>query len=397
MKDSGKTGRRGRGSNTGRPDSGAADIPDSKHTAAEDADAETIGAKDIDSLELDPLELEAVVLDPPHAHRSGGDTVEVDAAEVEVVDEPETSKKASKPAPAPEVIELADSGALTRRDSLQVYMAEMRRYPVLSPEEEHELAVRFHETGDEEAAYRLVTSNLRFVVKVAREYQRAVHNLLDLIQEGNVGLLEAVRRFDPHRGVRLPSYAVWWIRAYVIRYVMNNFRMVKVGTTQAQRRLFFNLQKEKARLEASGFTPTTVQLAENLGVRERDVEEMQLRMAISAEVSADAPVGIDTETRVLDLLPSEANVEEDVADSEFFSLMKRQLDLFSETLSGRDEQIWRERLVSEDPITLAELGGRWGVSRERVRQVEAALKKKLREFLVDALGEQPPLLEDSRG
>jgi RNA polymerase sigma-32 factor len=341
MKDSGKTGRRGRGSNTGRPDSGAADIPDSKHTAAEDADAETIGAKDIDSLELDPLELEAVVLDPPHAHRSGGDTVEVDAAEVEVVDEPETSKKASKPAPAPEVIELADSGALTRRDSLQVYMAEMRRYPVLSPEEEHELAVRFHETGDEEAAYRLVTSNLRFVVKVAREYQRAVHNLLDLIQEGNVGLLEAVRRFDPHRGVRLPSYAVWWIRAYVIRYVMNNFRMVKVGTTQAQRRLFFNLQKEKARLEASGFTPTTVQLAENLGVRERDVEEMQLRMAISAEVSADAPVGIDTETRVLDLLPSEANVEEDVADSEFFSLMKRQLDLFSETLSGRDEQIRR--------------------------------------------------------
>ena len=395
MKDSGKTGRRGRGSNTGRPNSGAGDIPDSKHAAAETTDAD-----DIDSLEFDSLELEAVVLDPPHAHRSDGDAAKVDAAkvdaaEVEVVDEPVTSKKAATP--APEVIELADSGALTRRDSLQAYMAEMRRYPMLSPEEEHELAVRFHETGDEEAAYRLVTSNLRFVVKVAREYQRAVHNLLDLIQEGNVGLLEAVRRFDPHRGVRLPSYAVWWIRAYVIRYVMNNFRMVKVGTTQAQRRLFFNLQKEKSRLEASGFTPTTVQLAENLGVRERDVEEMQLRMAMSAEVSADAPVGIDTETRVLDLIPSEANVEEDVADSEFFSLMKQQLDVFSETLSGRDEQIWRERLVAEDPITLAELGERWSVSRERVRQVEAALKKKLREFLVDALGEQPALLEDSRG
>jgi len=397
MKDSGKTGRRGRGSKTGRPGSGAADIPGSRHSAAEDADAETTDAEDIDSLELDPLELEAVVLDPPHAHRSAGDMAEVDAAEVEVIDELTTSEEAPAPAPAPEVIELVDSGALTQRDSLQAYMAEMRRYPVLSPEEEHELAVRFHETGDEEAAYRLVTSNLRFVVKVAREYQRAVHNLLDLIQEGNVGLLEAVRRFDPHRGVRLPSYAVWWIRAYVIRYVMNNFRMVKVGTTQAQRRLFFNLQKEKARLEASGFTPTTVQLAENLGVRERDVEEMQLRMAMSAEVSADAPVGIDTETRVLDLIPSEANVEEDVADSEFFSLMKRQLDIFSETLSGRDEQIWRERLVSDDPITLAELGERWGVSRERVRQVEAALKKKLREFLVEALGEQPPLLEDSRG
>ena len=397
MKDSGKTGRRGRGSNTGRRSTDAADIPDSKHIAAEDAGAETIDAEDIDSIELDPLELEAVVLDPPHAHRSDGDTAEVEGAEVEVLDEPATSKEAAAPVPAPEVIELVDSGALTRRDSLQAYMAEMRRYPVLSPEEEHELAVRFHETGDEEAAYRLVTSNLRFVIKVAREYQRAVHNLLDLIQEGNIGLLEAVRRFDPHRVARQANTAVRWIRAYVIRYVMNNFRMVKVGTTQAQRRLFFNLQKEKARLESSGFTPTTVQLAENLGVRERDVEEMQLRMAMSAEVSADAPVGIDTETRVLDLIPSEANVEEDVADSEFFSLMKRQLDIFSETLSGRDEQIWRERLVSEDPITLAKLGERWGVSRERVRQVEAALKKKLREFLVDALGEEPPLLEDSRG
>ena len=158
------------------------------------------------------------------------------------------------------------SSALVTRDALGAYLAEIRKYPILSREEEHELALLYHETGDTDAAMRLITSNLRLVVMVAREYQRAIHNLLDLIQEGNVGLLEAVKQFDPHRGVRLPSYAVWWIRAYVIRYVMNNFRLVKVGTTQAQRRLFFNLQKEKVRLEREGFTPTAKLIAENAGL-----------------------------------------------------------------------------------------------------------------------------------
>ncbi|HET9062364.1 MAG TPA: sigma-70 family RNA polymerase sigma factor, partial [Candidatus Binatia bacterium] len=158
------------------------------------------------------------------------------------------------PAPEPATVEApAPAGALVPQDPLSTYLAEIRRYPVLSREEEHELAVRYFEHEDEEAAYRLITSNLRLVVMIAREYQRAFHNLLDLVQEGNVGLLEAVKKFDPYRGVRLPSYAVWWIRAYIIRYIMNNFRLVKVGTTQAQRRLFFNLQKEKARLESEGF------------------------------------------------------------------------------------------------------------------------------------------------
>src|SRR5579883_2553345 len=155
--------------------------------------------------------------------------------------------------PGPASGEPRSPGALVPADTLQRYLAEIRRIPVLSREEEHALAVRWHEHGDRQAAWRLVTANLRLVVMIAREYQRAVHNLLDLIQEGNVGLLEAVKNFDPYRGIRFPSYAVWWIRAYVIRYIMNNWRLVKVGTTQAQRKLFFNLQKERERLEREGF------------------------------------------------------------------------------------------------------------------------------------------------
>jgi RNA polymerase sigma-32 factor len=227
---------------------------------------------------------------------------------------------------------------------------------------------------------------------IAREYQRAFHDLLDLVQEGNVGLLEAVKQFDPYRGVRFPSYAVWWIRAYVIRHVMNNFRLVKVGTTQAQRRLFFNLQKEKARLEAKGFTPTPGMLAESLGVKPKEVIEMDMRMGAGAEVSVDAPVSGEGDAKVLDTLPSQtASVEDTVADSEFFSLMTEKLGEFRERLEGRDLEIFDERLVGEDPITLQELGDRYGVSRERVRQIEEALKGRLREFLVDAVRDDAPI------
>ncbi|MGH7962161.1 MAG: sigma-70 family RNA polymerase sigma factor, partial [Candidatus Binatia bacterium] len=173
---------------------------------------------------------------------------------------------------------LSADTALVPADSLQRYLAEIRRYSLLSPAEEHELAVRYKEHGDIEAAYRLVTGNLRLVVMIARNYQRAFRNLLDLIQEGNVGLMEAVRKFDPYRDVRFPSYAVWWIRAYIIRYIMNNWRVVKLGTTQAQRKLFFNLQKEKDRLAAEGFTPGPKLLAQNLGVKEGEVVEMEQRM-----------------------------------------------------------------------------------------------------------------------
>lgn len=277
-----------------------------------------------------------------------------------------------------------DPGALVPADALSRYLAEIRTYPILTREEEHELAVRYFEQGDRAAAVKLVTSNLRLVVMVAREYQRAFHNLLDLIQEGNVGLLEAVKQFDPYRGVRFPSYAVWWIRAYVIRYVMNNFRLVKVGTTQAQRRLFFNLKKEKARLEALGFQPTAARIAESLGVKEKEVIEMDQRLGASSEVSVETPLGHDSGAgTILDLLPSASgSAEAEVSEGEFFALMKEKLEEFAVTLKGREAEIFRDRLVAEDPLTLQELGDRYGVSRERVRQMEAALKKKLREYLV---------------
>jgi len=161
------------------------------------------------------------------------------------------------------------------------YLQEIRRYALLTREEEHALAVRYQTDHDVEAAYKLVTGNLRLVVMIAREYQRSFRTLLDLVQEGNIGLMEAMKNFDPYRGVRFPSYAVWWIRAYIIRYVINNWRMVKLGTTQAQRKLFFNLQKEKDRLEREGFVAGPKLLADRLGVKEKEIIEMQQRLGAS--------------------------------------------------------------------------------------------------------------------
>src|SRR5206468_1620378 len=177
------------------------------------------------------------------------------------------------------------------------------------------------EHEDRQAAWRLVTANLRLVVMIAREYQRAFHNLLDLVQEGNVGLLEAVKNFDPYRGIRFPSYAVWWIRAYIIRYIMNNWRLVKVGTTQAQRKLFFNLAKERERLEREGFTPSPKLIAQRLDVREKEVVEMEQRLA-ARDVSVDAPVGEDEDATLLDFLPSREHTAEAVADKEYHRLIR---------------------------------------------------------------------------
>ena len=269
-------------------------------------------------------------------------------------------------------------------DSLQRYLAEIRRIPLLSREEEHALAVRWKEHGDREAAVRLVTANLRLVVMIARDYQRAVHNLLDLVQEGNVGLLEAVKNFDPYRGVRFPSYAVWWIRAYVIRYVMNNWRLVKVGTTQAQRKLFFNLQKERQRLEREGFSPTPKLIAQGLGVKEREVVEMQQRLA-GRDLSVDTPLDDGDDVTMLDFLASPAQTADAVATEEYHELVRRTMAEFKQTLSGKDLVIYERRLEAlmrdEDPETLQTIGDEYGITRERVRQIEARLKRRLGAFL----------------
>src|SRR5213593_327857 len=219
---------------------------------------------------------------------------------------------------------------------------------------------------------------------IAREYQRAFHNLLDLIQEGNVGLLEAVRNFDPYRGIRFPSYAVWWIRAYIIRYIMNNWRLVKVGTTQAQRKLFFNLAKERERLEREGFTPLPKLIAQRLDVKEREVVEMEQRLA-ARDVSVDAPVGEDEDATLLDFLPSREQTADTVADKEYHRLIRKTANEFQKTLEGKDLVIYERRLAplmrDEEPVTLQEIGDEFGITRERVRQIEARVKKRFAEYL----------------
>jgi RNA polymerase sigma-32 factor len=271
--------------------------------------------------------------------------------------------------------------ALVPFDPLQRYLAEIRRFPLLTREEEHRLAVEYKEYGNVEAAYKLVTANLRLVVMIAREYQRAFKNLLDLIQEGNMGLMEAVKNFDPYRGVRFPSYAVWWIRAYMIRYIMNDWRMVKIGTTQAQRKLFFNLQKEKEKIESEGLTPGPKLLAQRLNVKEDEVVEMEQRLA-SRDLSVDVPVGDDNEATLLHFLPDEKqNPEEQFADSQYRQLLSEKLEVFAKTLKDKELVIYRERLLNEEPLTLREIGEKYGISRERVRQIEERVKKKLKSFL----------------
>jgi len=285
------------------------------------------------------------------------------------------------------------ASALVPADALQRYLAEIRRIPILSREEEHALALRWREQGDRQAAWKLVTSNLRLVVLVAREYQRALHNLLDLVQEGNVGLLEAIKNFDPYRGIRFPSYAVWWIRAYIIRYIMNNWRMVKVGTTQAQRKLFFNLQKERERLEREGFSPAPRLIAQRLNVKEKEVIEMEQRLA-ARDISVNAPLEPGEDTTLLDFLPSSAQTADAVADEEYHRLVREKAEEFKRTLKGKDRVIYERRLESlmrdEDPVTLQEIGDEYGISRERVRQIEARLKKRLGDYL----REQIPDIKD---
>ena len=284
-----------------------------------------------------------------------------------------------------EVIDSEEDGgadkALVTFDPLQRDLAEIRRFALLSREEEHRLAVDYKEYGNVEAAYKLVTANLRLVVMIAREYQKAFKNLLDLIQEGNMGLMEAVKNFDPYRGVRFPSYAVWWIRAYMIRHIMNDWRMVKIGTTQAQRKLFFNLQKEKEKLEAEGLTPGPKLLAQRLNVKEDEVVEMEQRLA-SRDLSVDMPMGDDEEATLLHFLPDQKDSpEEQIAETQYQQLLREKMEQFAGALKDKELVIFRERLLNEEPLTLREIGEKYDISRERVRQIEERVKRKLKAFL----------------
>ncbi len=265
---------------------------------------------------------------------------------------------------------------------LQIYLQQIARYPLLEPEEEYELARKQFDGGDVGAAHRLVTSNLRLVVKIANDFRQAQLNLLDLIQEGNYGLMQAVKRFNPYKGVKLSSYAAWWIRAYILKYIMDNKSQVKIGTTADQRKLYYNLEKTARKLLAEYDHVDAKLLAEHLNVREKDVEEMQARLA-APDVSLDAPLGDgpDAVTRG-QLLPTPgANADELLANAEVRRIFDEHLAEFRATLKGRDLEIFDARLMSDEPLTLQDLGDRYGVTRERARQIEGRILQKLRQFV----------------
>ena len=280
---------------------------------------------------------------------------------------------------------------MERLDPMAAYLREVQRHPLLTPEQTHELAAKFVQTQDPAIAAQLVTANLRLVVKIAYEYRRAYKNIMDLVQEGNIGLMQAVKRYDPYRGVKLSSYAAWWIRAYILRFILNNWRLVKLGTTQAQRKLFFNLRKKRAELQAMGVDPTNAEIAKHLNVPESDVAEMDVRLAQS-EKSLDAPVG-DADGRAIakvDMMPAAgAGPETQMADEELQSLLKDKLAEFRKTLAGKEKDvaIFDMRLVADDPLTLQDLGDKFGISRERVRQLEQRLLARLRDYLKREMGD----------
>ena len=313
----------------------------------------------------------------------GGDAPP-DSAELQDTDASENDIPAASRGPD-------SASSIERFDALSTYLREVQRHPLLSPEETQSLAVNFLQTQDAAIAARLVTANLRLVVKIAYEYRRAYKNIMDLIQEGNIGLMQAVKRYDPYRGVKLSSYAAWWIRAYILRFILNNWRLVKLGTTQAQRKLFFNLRKKRAELAALGIEPTNAEIAKQLNVPESEVEDMEVRLQAS-EKSLDAPVG-DAEGRAIakvDMMPSLVKGPEAImAEGELQALLKGKLADFRKTLEGKEKElaIFDERLVADEPLTLQELGDRFGISRERVRQLEQRLTGKLREYLQDEMGD----------
>jgi len=268
-------------------------------------------------------------------------------------------------------------------DAFARYTAELAKHPPISRELEHDLAVRFRVHGDLDAAQQLVLANLRLVVKIAMEYRRAWTQALDLIQEGNVGLVQAVERFDPYAGTKLSTYAAYWIRAYVLKYLLDNIRMVRLGTTRAQRKLFFRLNKEKRALEAEGFRVEPKRIAERLDVAEADVVEMEQRLGQS-DLSMEAPTRRDEEggSTFGDFVSGGgASAEQTVGDQELRRVFLEQVAIFAEGLDARDRQIVEERLLAEEPRTLAELGKDFGVTRERVRQLEARVIDRLREHL----------------
>jgi RNA polymerase sigma-32 factor len=319
--------------------------------------------------------------------------VEIVDDESDVIDVSDASESSPDPSDIivkpSEPVATSNERGLVTADPVAMYMAEVRKYPLLSKEEERELAVKLYETGDQEAAEKLVTSNLRFVVKVAAEYAKFGAKLIDLVQEGNIGLMHAVKEFNPYKNVRLITYAVWWIRGYIQEYLMKQHSLVKIGTTQNQRKLFYRLQKEKDKLDKLGEDSNAEALSKTLGVSVEEVRDMAQRLG-----SSDLSLDYTFEDGGRSLLESqdfadEQQVEDLFALREELSLLGETIDSLKEHLNEREIEILEDRLLSDTPLKLQEIGEKHGVSREAVRQMEARLMKKLKESLEQRLIEAP--------
>ena len=276
--------------------------------------------------------------------------------------------------------------SVVKFDPLQRYLSEISQYSLLTREQEKELGSKVKDHQDPDAAYVLVTSNLRLVVKIALEYQRVwMQNLLDLIQEGNIGLMQAVRKFDPYKNVKFSYYASFWIKAYILKFIMDNWRLVKIGTTQGQRKLFFKLKKEKQKLIEEGFDPKPKMLSERLGVSEREIIDMDQRLD-GWDVSLDAPLKDDSDTERMEFMDTEEpSIEDQVAKKEMETLLHEKIREFRSDMTPRELEIFDQRIFSDSPVTLQEIGDRYDISRERVRQIEKNIIKKMREFFKKGL------------
>ncbi len=287
------------------------------------------------------------------------------------------SDLADKPLPVP-------TGRHGSADSLSMYIREISKFPLLKPEEEYALARKVLDENDPDAAFRLVSSHLRLVVKIAMDFQRRwMQNVLDLIQEGNVGLMRAVNKFDPEKGIKFSYYAAFWIKAYILKFIMDNWRMVKIGTTQAQRKLFYNLNKERQKLIAQGYDPDAATLSKSLNVSEKQVVEMEQRMD-GSDVSLDATINTDGNPGAsrVELLPALGpGIEDILADNQIASLVREKLKTIVPLLSEKEAYILEHRLLTDEPVTLREIGEKYDITRERVRQIEARLLQKVRDHL----------------
>jgi len=282
-------------------------------------------------------------------------------------------------------------GEVVPFDPLQRYLYEVNRHPLLGPEEEKALLVEYQQSQDPDLAYKLITSNLRLVVKIAMEFQRYwMQNLLDLIQEGNIGLMQAVKKFDPFRGIKFSYYASFWIKAYILKFIMDNWKLVKIGTTQAQRKLFYNLNKEKNRMLAMGIDPVPKLLSEKFSVSEKEIIEMDQRLG-EWELSLDAPISDDSSEDHKSFLPAkEASPETALSELELKEVLRSKLRDFQKGLSRREKLIFEKRILADEPVTLQDLGEQFGVSRERIRQLEEKLLKKVKAYLEKELPDLKP-------